>query len=462
MKAMTSETAEEESDSQRHIGLYGARRFKAMSAVLLALLLSVLDYAIANVALPVIAQDLHASSSRAIWVVNAYQLANLSCLLPLASLGSRVGFGRMSQLGIALFLVASVACALSQNLLELTLARALQGVGGACIMSVNIALVRFIYPHAELGKGIGLNGLFIGVGVALGPTLGSLILSVANWPWIFWINLPLGVAALALAHAALPDTPRSDVPSDLVGSGLTVASFALTGIGLDGLMHADFSVGGAVTLAGVVCWAMLLRYQRERLEPIVPVDLLARRPFLLACLVGFLGFVGSNLYIVAMPFTLASAFHRGAGTIGLLIAPWAVGVATMSFVVSRIADRFPASALSTVGLCVTGTGFFLLWMLPLDAGNLDIVWRTLLAGCGFGFFQPPNNRAIMVSAPAGREGGASGMLSVARLAGQTAGALLVAGLFTVFTHPAFICLGAAMVAAFTGALISVGRKYLSA
>ena len=295
MKVAAAGEKDLDCDHQRHAGLYGAQRVKAMSAVLLGLLLSVLDYAIANVALPSIAHDLNAPSSRAIWVVNAYQLANLSCLLPLASFGARVGFARMSQIGIFLFLITSVGCALSQNLLELTLARALQGVGGACIMSVNIALVRFIYPHAELGKGIALNGLFVGIGVALGPTIGSIVLSVATWPWIFWINLPLALAALAMAHFALPQTPRSETQADIPGSILTVASFALLGIGLDGLMHGDFLPGSLLTSAGLICWWLLLRYQKERREPIVPVDLLARRPFLLACLVGFLGFVASNL-----------------------------------------------------------------------------------------------------------------------------------------------------------------------
>ena len=460
MKAATVNSLRGEYDPQRHAGLYGARRVKAMSAVLLSLMLSILDYAIANVALPSIAQDLHAPSSRAIWVVNAYQLANLSCLLPLAAMGARFGFARMSQFGILLFLIASVACALSHTLLELTLARALQGVGGACIMSVNIALVRFIYPHEELGRGIALNGLFIGIGVALGPSLGSLVLSVADWPWIFWINLPLAVAAMILAHLALPETPRNNVAIDTIGSLLTVASFSLCGVGLDSLMHADMIPGVGLTGGGVISWVLLLRYQRGRREPTVPVDLLARRPFLLACMVGFMGFVSSNLYIVAMPFTLASAFHRGPSMIGLLIAPWAVGVATMSFVVGRFADRFPAAVLSSIGMGITAFGFMLLFMLNTDASNLDIAWRTLLAGMGFGLFQPPNNRAIMVAAPAGREGGASGMLSVARLAGQTLGALLVAGLFTVFPHPAFICLGCAMVVSIVGCALSASRKYL--
>ena len=454
---MADPSLEGEYDPERHAGLYGMQRFKAMSSVILALMLSILDYSVANVALPTIATDLHSSASQAIWVINAYQLANLACLLPLAAIGARVGFGRMSQLGIVLFLVASVACAVSQNMLELTLARALQGVGSSCIMSVNIALVRFIYPHKLIGKGIALNGLFIGLGVALGPTIGSFILSVASWPWIFWVNLPLGGVAILLASKALPKTPRSEVKVDIFGSVLTVASFALLGIGLDSFMHGDLGWGAGLTGWSLVSWWLLLRWQKKRPEPIVPLDLLKRVPFLLACLISFCGFVASNLYIVAMPFTLTVAFHKNPATVGLLIAPWAVGVAVMSFTVGKIADRFPAALLSSIGLIVTGIGFILLCILPLDADNTAIAWRTLVAGMGFGFFQPPNNRAIMVTAPPGREGGASGMLSVARLSGQTTGALLVAGLFTLFPHPAFICLGAAAAVAFFGAALSAGR-----
>ncbi|QDH17644.1 MFS transporter [Swingsia samuiensis] len=461
MKTMPADLSDAAYDSKRHAGLYGARRIKAVSAVLLALLLSILDYAIANVALPAIALDFHEPSSRAIWVVNAYQMASLSCLLPLAAFGARVGFARMSQLGIILFFIASIACALSQNLMELILARALQGVGGACIMSVNIALVRFIYPHSELGKGIALNGLFVGVGVALGPVIGSMVLSVARWPWIFWINLPLALAAFVMAHVALPKTPRSSEAIDWIGSGVTVAAFALVGVGLDSVMHAEFLFGGLLVAIGALCWGFLLHYQKTKREPIVPIDLLKRKPFLLACMVGFLGFVASNLYIVAMPFTLAFAFHRDDATVGLLISPWAVGTASMSFVVGKVADRFPASILSSMGLFLTAIGFFLLWQLPLDASNTSIALRSLVAGWGFGLFQPPNNRAIMVSAPPGREGSASGMLSVARLGGQTTGALLVAGLFTMFAHPAFVCLGCAMVVALLGSILSLGRRFIA-
>jgi len=439
-------------------GLYGVERARAMLAVALAVLLSVLDYAVANVALPSIAHDLHIASSQSIWVINAYQLASLSMLLPLASIGARIGFARMCRLGIAIFLVASIFCALSHSLLELALARALQGVGGASIMSVAIALIRFIYPKAALGKGLALNGLIIGTGVALGPTVGSLVMSVADWPWIFWINVPLGLAALALASFALPVTPRSEKAVDLPAVVLTICAFTFTVIGVDDAVHGG--LWGALLLsgAGVLCWAALLRYQRGKDEPVVPVDLLGVPSFLIAFIVGMTGFVASNFFIIAMPFTLETVFQRPATVTGFLITPWAVGVATMSFLIGRWTDRVPAVLLSSLGLAVTGCGFALLWLLPPDASNLDIIWRTWLAGSGFGMFQPPNNRVMMLAAPRGREGSASGLVSVARLGGQTLGALLVASVFRFSTHASTLCLLCAMLIAWVGAAMSLARS----
>ena len=438
-------------------GLYGWERAKAMLAVALAVLLSVLDYAVANVALPSIAHDLHIASSQSIWVINAYQLASLSMLLPLASIGARIGFARMCRVGIAIFLVASVLCALSHSLLELALARALQGVGGASIMSVAIALIRFIYPKEALGKGLALNGLIIGTGVALGPTVGSLVMSVADWPWIFWINVPLGLFALGMASFALPVTPRSERAVDLAAICLTVAAFTFSVIGIDDFVHGGLFSALALSGVGIACWIALLRHQRGSSEPVVPVDLLGVPSFLIAFIVGMIGFVASNFFIIAMPFTLETVFHRPVTVTGFLIAPWAIGVASMSFLIGRWTDRIPAAQLSSLGLAITGCGFALLWMLPSDASSLDIIWRTWLAGSGFGMFQPPNNRVMMLAAPRGREGSASGLVSVARLGGQTLGALLVASVFRFSTHASTLCLLCAMIIAWLGAGLSLGR-----
>lgn len=443
-------------------GLHGSARLWAMMAVSLAVLLALLDYAIANVALPDIARDLKASASSSIWVVNAYQLASLVSLLPLASLGSRVGFARLCRAGIILFMASSLLCATATSLPMLAGARVLQGIGGACIMSVNIALIRFIYSHAEIGRGIALNGVTIAVGVALGPTAAAIILSVATWPWLFWINLPLGALALGMAFKALPETPRSNQKSDILGSFLCILGVGSFVMGFDELSHhGNVALSVSLIAIGLGAGIALVRREAEAPQPILPVDLLIRPDFAVAFVTGFLGFVASNFYIISMPFTLHDELGLSAALTGLLITPWPIGIMCSAPVVRRFADTVSAGVLSSIGLSVTATGFILLWLLPLQPSVFDIAWRTWVAGWGFGFFQPPNNRAMMVSVSHARAGGASGMVQVARQAGQAFGAMGVAAFFVQFAHEgAHACLLAAACVAASAAALSASRLFM--
>ena len=440
-------------------GLYGAARWRAMFVVSLSVLLSVLDYAVANVALPTIAADIHASASSSIWVINAYQLASVISLLPLAALGERWGYARMSQIGLVLFVLASVLCALSTSLPELAVARALQGFGGACIMSVNAALVRFIYPAKELGRGIAFNGLVVAMGVALGPTVAAAVLSVAGWQWLFWVNLPLGGVAFAFAATSLPRTPRTAGGLDWASVALNAAAFGALIVGGDSLAHRDgVLLSGLLLLFGATCLVVLVRRQLGRASPLLPVDLLRLGGFRMAFGVGFLAFVASNFFIISMPFNLEATLGRTAVQTGLLMTPWPLAIVAVAPFVGRIADRIPAAVLSSLGLCVTGLGFLALRLMPAAPTNLDIAWRIALAGAGFGLFQPPNNRAMLVTAPAARVGSASGMISVARLLGQTVGAMLVALTFGFVEHGATaVCLVLASAVAFAAAGLSATR-----
>src|SRR5271170_2574077 len=185
-------------------GLPQPQRNWAIFTIALGLVMAVVDGAIANVALPTIARDLDASPAFSIWIVNGYQLAITISLLPLASLGEIVGYRRVYLVGLLVFTLASLFCALSHTLLLLTLARIMQGFGAAGIMSVNAALVRFTYPRAQLGRGIGFNALVVAVSSAVGPTLAAVILAVGTWPYLFAINIPLGIVTLALAWRFLP------------------------------------------------------------------------------------------------------------------------------------------------------------------------------------------------------------------------------------------------------------------
>lgn len=442
-------------------GLSGPARTRAMTAVGLAVLLSALDYAVANVALPTIAHDLHTTEGRSIWVVNAYQLASLVALLPVASLGEIVGFSRLCRIGLAVFVVASALCAVAPNLGALAAARVLQGLGGACIMGVNAALVRFIYPASMLGKGIALNGLILATGIALGPTVASAVLAVSSWPTLFWINIPLGGAALALAFGSLPATPRVQRPFDIASAALLALGIAPVVVGLDEIAHREAGALGPVLVAGgIACLALLVRREHGRPAPMLPVDLLLHPPFRTAFLVGFLAFVASNFFIVPMPFLLEGRLGRDAVATGLLMTPWAVAVATGSFLVGRIADRVPAALVSAAGLGLTAAGFLLLRLMPAHPANLAIAARIALAGLGFGIFQPPNNRAILMAAPLARAGSASGMVSAARLLGQTMGAVLVAFAFDRVWNGRIApleCLGCAVAVALVAAALSASR-----
>ncbi len=442
-----------------HDGLHGGARALAMLAVSLSVLLSVLDYAIANVALPTIAHDIHAVPSSAIWVINAYQLASVISLLPLAALGDRIGYARMCRIGLVLFVLASLLCAASTTLLQLSLARALQGFGGACIMSVNAALIRHIYPRAIIGRGIALNGMVVAAGVALGPTIAAIVLSVARWPWLFLINLPLGGVALLFALFSLPRTPVRSAALDLPSAALNAVAFGALIVGFDRLAHRDgFALSVALLTLGSSCLVVLVRRQFGQAEPMLPVDLFGLPAFRVAVLTGFLAFVASNFFIISMPFTLEAVLHRSAVATGLLITPWPLAIVAVGPLIGRLSDRHPAAVLSSVGLGLTACGFLALWLLPTAPTDADIAWRIALAGAGFGLFQPPNNRAMLLSAPAGRAGSASGMISVARLLGQTTGAMLVAMTFALLGHAANqACLGLAALVAASASVISLSR-----
>src|SRR3982075_2399031 len=179
-------------------GLPPERRRWAVAAIFAALAMASLDTAIANIALPAIAADLHVSPADAVWVVNVYQIALVASLLPLAALGEIVGHNRIYLGGLLLFTLASLACAFAWSLPSLLAARVLQGLGAAGIMSVNTALIRFVYPERMLGRGYGHNALVVATAFTLGPTIASGILALGTWPWLFTINIPFGLIAIAI------------------------------------------------------------------------------------------------------------------------------------------------------------------------------------------------------------------------------------------------------------------------
>jgi len=290
----------------------------------------VLDGSIANVALPTIAADLNAPAADSVWVVNAYQLAIVVSLLPMAAIGEMVGFRRVFQLGIIVFSLGSLGCTFAHSLPMLAFARAIQGFGAAGIMSQNGALVRFTYRSKMLGRGLDLNALVASAGAALGPTVAAGILAVASWQWLFAVNVPIGIGAYLQGRKSLPDNPKSG-SFDLKGTLLSVSMFGFGFIGIDLLTRGgNVWIGMAALALGAGSGLGLVLHSRSQSEPIVPFDLLRNPVFSLSVATSIASFASQMLAFVSLPFFFESALHRSQVETGLLMTPWplAVGIGT--------------------------------------------------------------------------------------------------------------------------------------
>jgi DHA2 family multidrug resistance protein-like MFS transporter len=408
-------------------GLLAERRKWAAAAIFTALAMASLDTAIANIALPAIAADLHAGPADVIWVVNVYQIALVATLLPLAALGEVVGHHRIYLAGLLLFTLASLACACAWSLPSLLTARVLQGLGASGILSVNTALVRVVYPGRLEGRGFGYNALVVATAFTLGPTIASGILAIGPWPWLFGVNIPFGLVAMLIGLKTLPRTPTATHAFDFPGALLAAACLGLFILGIGSAAHHErpWLISIELASAALLGWA-LIRRQADSPAPVLPIDLFRRPVFALSTATAICSFAVQGLAFVSLPFYFEDILGRSQVETGFFMTPWPLVVAIMAPIAGRLSDRYPAGILGGVGLALLGLGVALLAVLPANPHVFDIVWRMAICGCGFGFFQAPNMKALMSSAPSDRSGSASGMVATARLTGQTIGAALAA------------------------------------
>ena len=411
-------------------GLPPAERFVAMATMGMAVTMTVLDSSLSNIALPAIGRDLGASPAGTIWVVNAYQLTVAMSLLPLAALGDRVGYRRIYMMGLIVFVLGAIGSALAPNLPALVAMRVVAGLGGAGIMSVNSALVRFIFPRAMLGKGMATNSLIVAVGLASGPSIAALILAVLPWPYLFALHVPIGVITLALSLRNLPETERVMHPFDWPSVGLYGVAVAMFIMALGGLGHGEGPLRiAAEAVAAVVAGVWLVWRQLGRPAPMLPIDLFRIKLFALSVITAICIHAAQTIAFLALPFWFVYASGASQAGTGLLMTPWPLMVVFIAPVAGRLSDRYPAGLLGGIGLAAMMSGLLLMLALPADAGFWNTAWRMAICGIGFGFFQTPNNRALIGSAPRERSGAASGMLSTSRLLGQTVGGALLAVVF---------------------------------
>jgi DHA2 family multidrug resistance protein-like MFS transporter len=410
-------------------GLPAPRRYVAIAAISLGTLLTVIDGAVATVALPTIARDLHVDSSSAVLVVTVYQLTLVMLLLPFSALGDRIGLKRLYQAGQLLFTIATILCFFANSLPFLLVVRVLQSVGAAAALSVMSAMIRQIYPARHLGRGLGLNSVVVSVAGALAPTAGGLILGVASWPWVFAAGAPFALLSLWLGRSALPDSPPRPGRYNLAGAILNMATFGLLIGGLETLVHGSSPVVSlAIVAIGVGFAIALVLHERREPAPILPVDLLGRPVLALSTAGAFLAFSASMTLLLSLPFRLQHGFHLSPSEVGAMIAPWPLTTMIVAPTAGALSDRYPAGLLGGIGMAIASAGLVLLAFLPAAPDYIDIAWRMALTGAGFGLYLSPNARLIVGSAPRARAASAGGLISTTRLTGQTVGATLVATL----------------------------------
>lgn len=408
---------------------------RALASLLLSVLLSSLGTSIANVALPTLALGFGASFQEVQWIVLAYLLAIMTLIVSVGRLGDFTGRRRLLMAGIFLFTAASVLCGVAPTLWLLIAARAAQGLGAAIMMALTVAFVGETVPKEKTGSAMGMLGTMSAIGTALGPSLGGILITEFSWRAIFFINVPLGLLALFLAHRSLPIDRRvlkSDRPGfDYLGTlllALTLAAYALAmTIGQGGfgplnitlLMAAAFGVGFFV-LAESKAASPLIRFEvlkNSVLSAGLTASVLVSSVMMATLVVG--------------PFYLSFGLGLEAAVVGLVVFVGPLVAALTAVPAGRAADRFGAKGMTITGLVGISGGAFLLSMIPETFGIPGYLTPIVLITVGYALFQTANTTAVMTNIHPDQRGVISGMLNLSRNLGLITGTSLMGGVFAL-------------------------------
>lgn len=434
------------------------RRLVVFATMIVAIGAIVMDSVAATLALPAIARHFDIADARSIWVVNTYQLVLITCILPMAAVAERVGSRKVYVGGLVLFAVMSICTALAPTFELLVFSRGLQGVATACVFSVNLALIRTIFPEKRLGSALGINATAGAFATAAGPSIAGLLIDHASWQWIFAIGIPFTICAAVVSHFAQPPSPTKKVKLDLTSALLSALTFGGLLMAISSLGHqwplvatlALLAVGAAASIA------LVLRL-RGVTDPLLPIDLLVIPPFAQSVLASVLTFTAQMIAFVSLPFHMQATLKLSAAQAGLAFSSWPLAIACTAPFSGMLADRVSQRLVSVAGLFTLGLGLASLAGLDRSATQSDLALRLAVCGIGFALFQSPNNRILLGSAPRTRASAAGGALGTARLLGQALGTALATFAVTTNGGNASSALWGAAVVVFLAASISALR-----
>ena len=399
-----------------------------------AVFMATLDNLVVTTALPVIRKDLHASIESLEWTVNAYTLTFAVLLLTGAALGDRFGRRRMLAIGLGIFTISSAAAALAPSAHALIAARAAQGVGGAIITPLTLTILSAGVPANRRGAFIGAWSGIAGLAVALGPLVGGAVVSGISWHWIFWLNVPIGIALIPLALMRLQETHGPAGKLDLPGLGL--ASAGLTGIvwGLvrgHGQGWTSPEIVGALT-AGAIVFALFVLWELRAAEPMLPMRFFRNRVFALANVASLLMFFGmfGSIFLLSQFFQTVQGYSPLGS--GLRILPWTIMPMFVAPIAGALSDRIGGARLMGIGLTLQAGGLGSLAAISTPSTPYwELVAPFMVSGIGMAMFWAPVANVVLAAVQPEEEGQASGAQNAIRELGGVFG---VAVLASVWSH----------------------------
>jgi len=414
-----------ESDPPPDIRTSG-RRWRVLAILCAGLFMLLLDGTIVNIAIPSILEDFRTGFSEVEWVMNAYLLVFAVLLITMGRLGDLYGRKVLFVGGIAVFSVASLACGLSPSVGWLIGFRALQGLGGAMMMPATLSIIAVVFPPEERGTAMGIWGGVTGIAVAVGPTLGGVIIEVASWPYIFLVNVPVGIVVVVLALKVVPDSkdPSSVRQIDYPGVVVISASlFALTFALIEGQNYGWTSATILALFAGAaVGLAVFVLIERRQAEPLMQLSLFRSRTFTVANVSGLILTFGMMGVFFLLPIFFQAILGYSAIKAGLLMTPLAAVVVFAAPASGWLSDKIGSRWLISGGMLTAAIGFFLTRQaMSLDGGWGPLVVPFMVSGFGIGIVMAPMTSAVMASAPVEKAGSASGVLSTMRQLGSVLG-----------------------------------------
>jgi EmrB/QacA subfamily drug resistance transporter len=407
-----------------------------------------LDASIVTIALPTMQRAFGATLAGVEWVALAYLIVLVSLVAPIGRLADMAGRKILYLIGFALFVIGSALCALAPGLLALDAARACQAVGAAMLQANSVALIAHAVPRLQLGRALGIQAAAQAVGLGLGPSAGGALLELGDWRLIFWINVPIGIVALALGWLLLPRSRdlADATPFDWTGMVLFVPAIACA-LGALSLLSESAAVAALLGCGALVLGGAFTAWERRAAHPMVDFALLAERAFSLGLVAALLAYATMFGTLFIVPFFLLRALGVGPGAAGLQLTALPVALGLTAPLAGYLADRFGLRRLTTGGMAFTVAGLALL-IAGRDATATRVVALALI-GAGLGAFTPSNNTAIMRAAPPQGAGAAGGVINMTRGLGTSIGVALCGSIY------AFAQLHAAHASSESGFILTV-------